>query len=1166
MMYVNKAVPGEQFARLTEALQAYGILEDTLKIVREYLNPENPRNNALLEQIPAYDFSRIQRDYQRRETLKKAIQKEINRLNQEELFERYILACEAIAGAYCMKLQIWELPGDYQASKKRMCSAFQTRYDDTAEARVTACLVTYQLDGNNLTYYFLRNLTNNFSGNPERNYMAMAYIPDDLTKLSMLFLILHDLNLLKNNPVKNSLKNPLQMLKFNQLKGKILGSLDAMTQFKPGNPDFKVLRLLTIAEASCLDENYLQTLKPEVQNNPALLSKMAETALTAFEQDAEYLFQKFNALNIADPAYLNLLMNSRHVKQFSGREKLLKQAAEKFPMEFRTQIAEQINCADAESMKKIYVSVHPDSDFLFDIQRKAQLQCIQILTKGNQYEQEITKFLTGTLPIEELLKILPALEKDKSYLNTDGIGYTEAYGMDDFAERCICCYAFLAENQRYSMNQVLGFHIEKNEKKYIDILRKNHVPTEFILNSCAAYAMDYYTDATKTEAKDRIIKVCASYMDEVVAVDSKQLTADARCLYVQILGENGKYKYLSELFAMASDSSKNVRNVLINYLPKPTDPCNEKLLALLQAKKIAQREVAIGLLEKKFPDCWREHVQKAFEIEKNQKLQARLGTLLGAEIPEEVKQATSENLVDSLTKGNKGKKTDWLFKNAYTPVYFKNTNSENSQNPEVPEKYLQAIVNCYAGMSVGNYTRSVQADHLATDLNQGDLERFAQEVFSRWLDQGAEAKTKWVLYFTAIHGGMDAIQVIQHYIKDWSEHSRGAIAAEGVKALAYNGSSAALMQVDAMARKFKNKQVRSAANAALQQAADILGITREELADKIIPDLGFDETLCRVFDYGTRQFQVYLTPALELEIYEGGKKFKNLPKPGTKDDPEKSAQAVKDFKDMKKQMKAAIQSQKSRLEYALLCDRKWTVQGWKDLFIKKPVMHCFAIGLIWGVYENQKLIQTFRYTEDGSFNTSDSDEYTFPEDTESIRIGLVHPVEMEQDSISEWIEQLEDYEITQPFAQLTRKIYRLLPEESGKTAVQRFSGNEMGNISLAGKMLKAEWSKGEAQDGGAFYEFTRTDIASQEKSEDGKMQYTGYYVELAFEGMYIAVSFEDNQNVAIGDLKFWSLENPIRSENPLRLEQISPRYFSEIILQLTNVFEGNGAENATQEK
>ncbi|MDE6088282.1 MAG: hypothetical protein K2G25_07850, partial [Oscillospiraceae bacterium] len=487
MMYVNKAIPGEQFARLTEALQAYGIQEETLKIVREYLNLENPRNNALLEQIPAYDFSMIQRNYQRRETLKKAIRKEINRLNQEELFERYILVCEAIAGVYCMKLEIWEIPGDYQASKKRMCSAFRTRYGDTAEARVTACLVTYQLDGNNLTYYFLRNLTNNFSGNPELNHRAMAYIPDDLTKLSMLFLILHDLNLLKKNP----LKNPVQMLKFNQLKGKLLGCLDAMAQLKPSNPDFKILRLLTIAEASCLDESYLQTLKLEVQNNPALLSKMAETALTAFEKEAEYLFYRFNALNVADPAYLALLINSRHVKQFSGREKLLKQTAEKFPMEFRTQIAEQINCKNAESMKKIYVSVHPDSDFPFAIQEKSQLRCMNILVQDRNFKSEVTNFLNGTLSMEEFLEVLPKLQKH--YFNTDFIQYTKAYGMDDFAERCICCYAFLSENQKYSMNQVLGFQIEKHEKEYIAILRKNHVPTEYILNSCAEYVMDYYT-------------------------------------------------------------------------------------------------------------------------------------------------------------------------------------------------------------------------------------------------------------------------------------------------------------------------------------------------------------------------------------------------------------------------------------------------------------------------------------------------------------------------------------------------------------------------------------------------------------------------------------------------------------------------------------------------
>ena len=196
--------------------------------------------------------------------------------------------------------------------------------------------------------------------------------------------------------------------------------------------------------------------------------------------------------------------------------------------------------------------------------------------------------------------------------------------------------------------------------------------------------------------------------------------------------------------------------------------------------------------------------------------------------------------------------------------------------------------------------------------------------------------------------------------------------------------------------------MRAAAAKALVDAADAIGITSEELADRIVPDLGFGRDLSRTFDFGSRQFTVYLTPALELEIFEGEKKLKNLPKPGVKDDPEKSAAAVRDFKEMKKQMKAAVQSQRERLEHVLLCERQWTADAWRALFIEKPVMHCFAIGLSWGVYDtNGKLTDTFRYMEDGSFNTVDEDEYTLPD---GAMIGLVHPIELDDETLSAWRE------------------------------------------------------------------------------------------------------------------------------------------------------------------
>lgn len=69
-------------------------------------------------------------------------------------------------------------------------------------------------------------------------------------------------------------------------------------------------------------------------------------------------------------------------------------------------------------------------------------------------------------------------------------------------------------------------------------------------------------------------------------------------------------------------------------------------------------------------------------------------------------------------------------------------------------------------------------------------------------------------------------------------------------------------------------------------------------------------------------------------------------------------------------------------------------------------MHQFAMSLIWGVYEDGKLTDTFRYMEDGAFNTVDGDEYVLPEHA---KIGLVHPVELDGDTLDGWKQQLEDY-------------------------------------------------------------------------------------------------------------------------------------------------------------
>ncbi len=92
------------------------------------------------------------------------------------------------------------------------------------------------------------------------------------------------------------------------------------------------------------------------------------------------------------------------------------------------------------------------------------------------------------------------------------------------------------------------------------------------------------------------------------------------------------------------------------------------------------------------------------------------------------------------------------------------------------------------------------------------------------------------------------------------------MACEAVNALALSPVSEALLKVDGIASKFKFRQVKAAAAKALEFAAGQLGITREELSDRIVPDLGFNERMERVFDYGARSFTVSITPELEIQF------------------------------------------------------------------------------------------------------------------------------------------------------------------------------------------------------------------------------------------------------------------------------------------------------------
>lgn len=657
----------------------------------------------------------------------------------------------------------------------------------------------------------------------------------------------------------------------------------------------------------------------------------------------------------------------------------------------------------------------------------------------------------------------------------------------------------------------------------LKLLDQEKVPPQYQIDFLGA-AYHYSAGSDGEECRKEIAAYHTDWHQEWVQA-AKSHFMEARSLAIQVMGIQWE-AYRHELLSCASETSRETRELVFKILTAHQD-FEQDLVNMLQSPRSEAREMAVSVLDSWGAEKYQEPLKMALGAEKTKKLRTMLQSILGEGSDKDSEpdgtEWSLEKIIQETLAGSWKRKLSWLPSDTLPKVH-KRDGSEDSAD------ILAAVLVSYADMKVLGINK--EAQRLSAALNQTELECYIKEVYRFWLNDGAQAKRKWVLYAAAIHGGDTIVTELYTQIQDWPKNARGAIAAEAVKALALSPSQTALILVDQISRKFKYYQVKSAAAQALDYAAQQLGLTRDEMEDKIVPSLGFDEQMERIFDYGNRQFKVVLTPTLSLEVYdEKGKQLKNMPTPGKTDDAEQAKAANDAWKLLKKQLKTVVTNQKLRLEQALSTKRHWSTAQWKELYVKNPVMRQFAIGLIWGVYEDKNLSETFRYMEDGTFNTVDEEEYVLPENGS---IGLVHPIELPEEILLAWKEQLSDYEITQPIEQLERSIFHVKEEEKEEMELTRFGGVVVNSLSLSGKLQNMGWYKGEVGDGGGFDTYYRYDGDKN--------------AELDFSGDFIACS--DTEVIVYG-VHFAQAAGGSQQLSPCRLGEVDPRYFSETVLQLT---------------
>ncbi len=360
--------------------------------------------------------------------------------------------------------------------------------------------------------------------------------------------------------------------------------------------------------------------------------------------------------------------------------------------------------------------------------------------------------------------------------------------------------------------------------------------------------------------------------------------------------------------------------------------------------------------------------------------------------------------------------------------------------------------------------------HIADAQSLAD---FGWELFTAWLTSGAASKEKWAFTALGTLGTDDTARRITPLIRAWPGESQHARAVLGLDVLGAIGSDVALMMLNGIAQKVKFKGLQERAREKMDEIAAKRGMTAEQLADRLVPDLDLDDNGSLTLDFGPRSFRVGFDETLSPFVVDAtGTRLKDLPKPNSKDDPALSTAASEAWKAMKKDVRTLASIQITRLELAMGNARRWSGAEFRNFFVEHPLLTHLVRRLVWGVYvpadlgEVPELQRTFRVAEDRSYADQHDETLTV---SPHATIGIAHRLHLSDADAAAWSKVFSDYEIAQPFDQLARTVYRLSAAEKTGKCLTQFTGRVVETKKLLG-LLSRGWRKGEAQDAGCIFE------------------------------------------------------------------------------------------------
>ncbi len=516
-------------------------------------------------------------------------------------------------------------------------------------------------------------------------------------------------------------------------------------------------------------------------------------------------------------------------------------------------------------------------------------------------------------------------------------------------------------------------------------------------------------------------------------------------------------KYMPATWLLISSKSRPLRELVARVIAEKDPAAEQKAIALFENKNAETRLTAAVILSHISTPSAKEAIMKVLNTETNDNARDVLLHTVADNLPTQASlDFISDMIIAAKSRGKLNKAVEPWLEESTLPGLFYSTGDQLSTDER---KFL-----LYRMSRIKEMRSDMEARYILQFLDKKKSSAFALAIMKLFTDKGAKPEHKWLMALAALLGDDAVVDKVRITINKWMEENRYKMAEYGVGALALQGSDKALRWVEWYSRKYKSKKanVGAAALLALEAAAEELGITIQELGDRVVPDFGFNG-LFKTFTADGEEYRAFIDSNFKMAFFnEDNKKLKSIPA--------STDTAVKDeFKAIAKEVRDIVKSQSPRLEYYLIIQRKWNYKHWQLFFLQNPVMFIYATKLLWGVYdENGGLQQTFMCSEDTSLLNAGSEEISL--DDQAI-IGIVHPTQLVDADLKIWQQQFYDLSIDPVFPQLDRRKPDMKGIELGRPVIRIFEGKQMQTGSTRSTLEKYGWHKGPTGDGGMLESF-----------------------------------------------------------------------------------------------